>query len=68
GKYTLVPNGTLSDAGAGLVARGKLYDRDVCVRLDAPIFVNHPGLAGGTGLGGNGSFARRWMITVGDLW
>jgi hypothetical protein len=68
GTYVTVPNGTLSDAGAGLVARGRLYDRDVYVRLDAPIYVDHAGLAGGKGLGGNGSIARRWMITVGDLW
>jgi hypothetical protein len=68
GNYVTIPNGTLSDAGAGLVARGRLYDRDVYVRLDAPIYVDHAGLAGGKGLGGNGSIARRWMITVGDLW
>jgi hypothetical protein len=68
GSYVTIPNGTLSDAGAGLVARGRLYDRDVYVRLDAPIYVDHAGLAGGKGLGGNGSIARRWMITVGDLW
>jgi hypothetical protein len=30
--------------------------------------VNHGGLAGGTGPGGGGSIARRWTITVGDLW
>ena len=58
----------LSDAGAGLVARGRLYDRDVYVRLDAPVFVNQARLAGGRGLGGNGSFAPRWTFTVGDLW
>jgi len=38
------------------------------VRLDAPILVNRNGLAGGGGLGGNGSFAPRWVITVGDWW
>jgi hypothetical protein len=58
----------LSDAGAGLVARGRLYDRDFYVRLDAPVFVNRAGLAGGKGLGGNGSFAPRWTLTVGNLW
>ena len=58
----------LTDAGAGLVARGKLYDRDVYVRLDAPLFVNNTRFAGGRGLGSNGSFAPRWTITVGDLW
>jgi len=51
-----------------LVARGRIYDRPVYIRLDAPVFVNHSGLAGGTGLGGKGSIARRWTITVGDLW
>ena len=66
--YANISNGTLSDAGAGLVARGRLYDRDLYVRFDAPIYVDHAGLAGGKGLGGSGSIARRWMITVGDLW
>jgi hypothetical protein len=59
---------TLADAGAGLIARGRLYDRDVNVRLDAPVLVNYTRLAGGKGLGGNGSLARRWVITVGQLW
>jgi hypothetical protein len=68
-RYTVLQdNSSLADAGAGLVARGKIYDRPVYIRLDAPVFVNHSGLAGGTGLGGRGSIARRWMITVGDLW
>jgi hypothetical protein len=58
----------MSDAGAGLIAKGRLYDRDYYVRLDAPVFVNQAGLAGGRGLGGNGSFAPRWNITVGNLW
>jgi hypothetical protein len=58
----------LTDAGAGLIARGRLYDRDVHIRLDAPVLVNYTGLAGGGGLGGNGSFAPRWVITVGELW
>jgi regulator of RNase E activity RraA len=63
-----LPNSLLTDAGAGLVVRGRIYDRDVHVRLDAPVFVNATALAGGKGLGGNGSFAPRWTITVGDLW
>jgi hypothetical protein len=57
----------LSDVGAGLVVQGRLYDRDVNVRLDAPVFVNKAGLAGGK-FGGNASFAARWRITVGDIW
>jgi len=66
--YTALQDNAFADAGAGLVARGRIYDRPVYVRLDAPVLVNHSGLAGGTGLGGRGSIARRWMITVGDLW
>jgi hypothetical protein len=56
----------LSDAGAGIVAQGKLYDRDVYIRFDAPFVVNQTALA--IGGGGSGSVARRWAITVGDLW
>jgi len=63
----LLDSDLLSDAGAGLIARGRLYDRDFYVRLDAPVFVNRASLAGGKGLGGNGSFAPRWTFTVGDL-
>jgi hypothetical protein len=58
----------LNDAGAGIVAQGKLYDRDYYVRLDAPVFANRAGLAGGRGLGGGGSIAPRWTITVGNIW
>lgn len=60
-------NNTLTDAGVGIVTRGRLYDRDIYVRLDAPIFVNQAGLAGWRGLG-NGSVAPRWTLTIGDLW
>ena len=67
-KYTALQDHSLTDAGVGLVARGRIYDRPVYVRLDSPFFVDHSGLAGGTGLGGRGSIARRWTITVGDLW
>jgi hypothetical protein len=58
----------LTDAGAGLILGGRLYDRDVHLRLDAPVIVNQSGLAGGGGLGGHGSVAPRWVITVGELW
>jgi hypothetical protein len=67
-RQVALPDSFLADAGAGLIVRGRLYDRDVYVRLDAPLFVNHSGLAGGSGLGGHGSFAPRWTVTVGDLW
>jgi hypothetical protein len=64
----VLPGSFLSDAGAALIARGNIYDRRYAVRLDAPVFVNHASLAGGRGLGGNGSFAPRWVISVGELW
>ncbi|MEP6492386.1 MAG: M1 family metallopeptidase [bacterium] len=67
-KLVNLTNSLMSDAGTGLIVRGKLYDREMYVRLDAPVFVNQSGLAGGKGLGGNGSVAPRWVITVGDLW
>ncbi|HVX41196.1 MAG TPA: M1 family metallopeptidase [Gemmatimonadaceae bacterium] len=64
----VLPGSVLSDAGAGLIVQGRWYDRDVYLRLDAPILVNHASLAGGQGLGGHGTLAPRWTITVGDLW
>jgi hypothetical protein len=30
------------DAGVGLTLRGRFYDRDLDVRLDAPLVVNSP--------------------------
>jgi hypothetical protein len=67
-RYLALTNSALSDAGAGLIVRGRLYDRNVYVRLDAPIFVNQSGYAGGRGLGSGGSLTPRWTLTVGDLW
>ncbi|MEO6876897.1 MAG: hypothetical protein ABI205_00345, partial [Gemmatimonadaceae bacterium] len=61
-------NAFLADAGAGLILRGNIYDKSFLVRLDAPVFVNQTSLAGGRGLGGNGSIAPRWTISVGDIW
>jgi hypothetical protein len=67
-KYLALTNSALSDAGAGIVLRGRLYDRDYYLRLDAPVFVNQSGFAGGRGLGTGGSLTPRWTVTVGDLW
>ena len=66
-QFVDLSNNSMSDAGAGIITRGRLYDRDVYVRLDAPVFVNQAGLAGWRGLG-NGSLAPRWTLTIGDLW
>ena len=39
----------LVDAGAGLTLKGKLYDRDLDIRLAAPLVVNHPVTPAGLG-------------------
>lgn len=67
-RYLTLSDKLLSDAGAGVVLSGKVYDRNVYVRLDAPIFVNRVDLAGGRGLGTHGSVGPRWTLTVGDLY
>lgn len=62
-------NEVLSDAGAGISLRGRLYDRDFGFRIDLPWFVNAAGFAGGRGLSTRqGSISARWTLTVGDLW
>jgi hypothetical protein len=66
-RYLQLPDNFLVDAGVGLIASGKLYDRRVHVRLDAPLFVNHSAYAVGRP-STSGSIAPRWTITVGDLW
>ena len=67
---TYLLNGAfLADAGAGLALRGRLYDRDVTMRLDAPLAVQQPGLAGGGGLtSSHATVAARWTFSFGDLW
>ena len=69
-RYLDLKNSFLSDAGAGIVARGKLYDRSFNVRLDVPLFVNQAGLAGWPAFRrdrNGGSISSRWVITVGDV-
>ena len=59
----------LGDAGVGVSLRGKLYDRPVTMRLDLPLVVQQPGLAGGRGLTtANGTIAARWVFSFSDLW
>jgi hypothetical protein len=67
-QYVPLSNSFMEDAGAGLVVKGRLYDRELSLRLDAPVFVNRPSLAGWRGLGTNTPFTPRWTLTVGDLW
>jgi len=69
-RYLDLTNSFMSDAGAGIVARGRLYDRTFNVRLDVPFFVNQSGLAGWPAFGSNhggGSLASRWVLTIGDV-
>jgi hypothetical protein len=57
----------LGDAGGGLVLRARLYDRDVNLRFDVPVFVNKSNIAGGP-LGRKTALSLRWLISTGDLW
>lgn len=69
-RYINLTNSFMSDAGAGIVARGRLYDRGFNLRLDVPFFVNQSGLAGWRAFGSNGnagSVASRWVLTIGDV-
>ena len=66
--YTL-SGAFLGDAGVGVSLRGRLYDRDVTLRLDAPLFVQQPALSGGRGLTtSHADLALRWVFTLNDLW
>ncbi|MDB4908768.1 MAG: hypothetical protein JWO05_3552 [Gemmatimonadetes bacterium] len=65
-----VLNGSLlADAGVGVSIKGKLFDRELHARLDAPLFVHQSALAGWRGLGSSGrEVAPRWVLSLGDLW
>jgi len=58
----------LLDAGVGASFRGRLYDRDVRFRLDLPLFVKQPGLAGGPSFARKGSLAFRYVFSLNDVW
>ena len=58
----------LLDAGVGASFRGRLYDRDVHFRLDLPLFVKQPGLAGGPSFARKGSFGLRYVFSLTDAW
>ncbi|MFL5560444.1 MAG: M1 family metallopeptidase [Gemmatimonadaceae bacterium] len=61
------------DAGVGVMLRGWVFDRDVRVRVDLPIWVADPALAAGATTG-NGLPARkavrfdRVQLTLGSFW
>jgi hypothetical protein len=65
----VVFNGSmLLDAGVGLSLRGRLYDRDVHFRLDFPLFVKQPDLAGGPSFARKGSLGFRYVFSLQDAW
>ena len=56
----------LTDAGVGVSLRGRLFDRDVRVRADFPIYVRHPGLALDRDAAERVAF--RWGVSLSDFW
>ena len=56
----------LVDSGLGLSLRGRLFDRDIHVRVDSPFYVSHPGLSIGDER--DDRVAPRWLVTFRDLW
>lgn len=56
----------LGDAGVGLSLRGRLFDRDINVRVDSPFWVSEPALS--VGRERDEQVAPRWVITFRDLW
>jgi hypothetical protein len=55
----------LVDAGLGLSVRGRLYDREIVVRLDSPFYVSQPALALSHR---SREVAPRWVLSFNDLW
>jgi len=66
--YVQFGGSMLLDAGIGASLRGRIYDRDVHFRLDLPLFVKQPGLAGGPSFARKGSFGFRYVFSLTDLW
>jgi hypothetical protein len=58
----------LLDAGVGASLRGRIYDRDVHFRLDLPLFVKQPSLAGGPSFARKGSLGLRYVFSLTDWW
>ena len=64
---TSLDGSLLADAGIGASLRGRFYDREVRLRLDLPIWVHQPALAGGRGLSERkGDVALRWVLSTGE--
>ena len=57
----------LADAGVGLLVRDRLWDRNVSVRFDVPLYVRDPELAPG-GAPGDDRVKLRWTFSFAELW
>jgi hypothetical protein len=66
--YVTFGGSMLLDAGVGASLRGRVFDRDVRFRLDLPIFVKQPGLAGGPSFARKGSLRLRYVFSLNDGW
>ncbi len=60
----------LGDAGVGVSVRGRFFDRDINLRLDAPFLVSKPGQGIGRAPSSTvpGAVNGRWVITFNDVW
>jgi hypothetical protein len=58
----------LADAGVGLSLRGWFYDREVRLRVDAPLVVTNQMLGVGKPKPEDKETALRWQFSLGDLW
>lgn len=62
----------LADAGIGVALRGRLFDRDLRLRLDLPLYVRFPELAVGERELGYSvhpdPFKLHWAFSFDDLW
>jgi hypothetical protein len=56
-----------ADAGVGLLVRDQLWDRDVSVRFDVPLYVRDPELTPG-GAPGDDRVKLRWTFSFAELW
>jgi hypothetical protein len=51
----------------GVSVRGRLYDRDILLRIDSPFYVNRPTLAIDRRPGAE-QLRARWVIALSDYW
>jgi hypothetical protein len=62
------PTRFLVDAGVGLSLRGWFYDREVRLRLDAPLVMTNQAFAVGEPIADGRNAGLRWQFSLTDLW